>query len=313
MKIYAKILLVTAVLVSFTSEAADDNSSTDLDILAQRGKGVVTQEMFTARVDKIPADSREATLRNSNRLRDVVGGLLLRAQLAADAREAGFDKEKVVQDRMQLAADNELAEAWLDHYIEMQPKADFEQLAREKFILSKDNLLSSPKIDVSHILVSTKDRSDDEAKALADDIYAQLEANPDQFDALVVEYSEDPSAASNHGSFKDVEKGDMVKPFEEAAFAMQPGEISKPVKTEFGYHIIRLDAYMPPEDLEFEDVKQQLIAKERKRHAERVRTDYLQSLTSLNVDMTEAQLAEAFQRLLGDTGAGNEVKDGDSE
>lgn len=313
MKIYVKILLVTALLVSFTSEAADDNSSTDLDILAQRGKGVVTQEMFTARVDRIPADSREAALRNSNRLRDVIGGLLLRAQLAADAREAGFDKGKVVQDRMKLAADNELAEAWLDHYVEMQPKADFEQLAREKFILSKDNLLSSPQIDVSHILVSTKDRSDDEARALADDIYAQLEANPDQFDELVVKYSEDPSAASNHGSFKGVEKGDMVKPFEEAAFAMQPGEISKPVKTEFGYHIIRLDAYTPPENLEFEDVKQQLIATEQKRHAERVQKDYLQSLTSLNVDMTEAQLAEAFQRLFGDTGAGNEVKDGDSE
>ena len=68
-------------------------------------KGVVTQQMFSARADKIPADIREPTLRNGNRLRDVINGMLLRAQLAADAREAGFDQNQVVIDRMKLAAE----------------------------------------------------------------------------------------------------------------------------------------------------------------------------------------------------------------
>ena len=60
-------------------------------MLATRGKGVVTQDEFAARADRIPADARVATLRNQNRLQDVINNLLLRAQLAADAKDAGFD------------------------------------------------------------------------------------------------------------------------------------------------------------------------------------------------------------------------------
>jgi len=312
MKAVQKVLLITTISMSLTCEAADD-SDVDLEILAQRGKGVVTQEMFTARADKIPADIRAPTLRNGNRLRDVINSMLLRAQLAADAREAGFDKEKVIRDRMQLAAESELADAWLEHYIDMQPEADYEQLASERFLLTKDSAVSSPKIDVSHILVSTGERSDEDAMALANDIYQQLLANPDMFDDLVMQYSEDPSAKSNRGSFKNVERGDMVKSFDEAAFALQPGEISTPVKTEYGYHIIRLDAYYPPKKQTFEDVKTQLIEAERKRHRERIERDYLERLTGLEVHMSEEQLGEMVSRNFGDKKGDPEAKRDDSE
>lgn len=309
---FLKSMIVTTVMVSVSGMAAED-AGENLDILAQRGKGVVTQEEFTARAHEIPADVREPTLRNGNRLRDVLNTMLLQAQLAADAKAAGYDKEEIVIDRMQLAAENELAEAWLEHYVDMQPEADYEQLAREKFLLTKDNAMSQPTIDVSHILVSTKERPDEEAKALADDIYQQLQDNPAAFSELVVQYSEDPSAASNKGSFVNIKEGDMVKPFEDAAFALKPGEISAPVKTQYGYHIIRLDAYYPPRQQTFEDVKVQLIESERKKHRERVKRDYLESLTALDVHMTEAQLGEMVSRNFGDKAPDSEVKKDDSE
>jgi len=312
MKFLSGILLTVTILINVNARA-DEASADDLDILAQRGKGVVTQEEFTARADRIPADIRAPTLRNGNRLRDVINSMLLRAQLAADAKEAGFDKEKVVIDRMHLAAEDELAQAWLDHYVNMQPPADYEQLARETFLLTEDSAYSSPKIDVSHILVSTKERSDEDAKALADEIYQQLQDNPAEFDDLVAEYSEDPSAESNHGSFKNVNKGDMVKPFEDVAFALQPGEISVPAKTEYGYHVIRLDAYYPPKKQTFDDVKERLIAQERKKHRERLERDYLERLTALEVHMSEEQLGEMVSRNFGEKAADAEVKDDDSE
>ena len=311
MNIFSKLLLVVALLLSFRSEAEDTEDTKE--ILAQRGKGIVTQQMFTARADKIPADIREPTLRNGNRLRDVINGMLLRAQLAADAREAGFDQNQVVIDRMKLAAEYELAEAWLQHYVDMQPEADYEQLARESFLLRQESMVSEPKIDVSHILVSTKERSDEEAKAIADDIYQQLLADPDLFAELVTKYSEDPSASSNHGSFTAVNMGDMVKPFEDAAFALDEGGISEPVKTTFGYHIIRLDAHIPPEKIEFEDVKDQLLESERKKHDERLKVDYLESLTSLDVQMTEEQLGEMVSRQFGEKYVPPEAKEDKSE
>jgi peptidyl-prolyl cis-trans isomerase C len=312
MKNFSGKILIVALMISFAC-VADEARDVDLDILAQRGKGVVTQEMFTARADQIPADIRTPTLRSGNRLRDVINSMLLKSQLAADAREAGFDKEKIVVDRMQLAAENELAQAWLEHYVDMQPDADYEQLAREQFLLNQENIISSPKIDVSHILVSTDKRSDEEAKALANDIYQQIEADPEKFDELVMEYSEDPSAKSNRGSFKNIKKGDMVKPFEDAAFALQPGEISVPVKTQYGYHIIRLDAYYPPRKQTFEEVKDQLIESERKKHRERIERDYLESLTGLDVQMSEEQLGEMVRRNFGDKRENPEAKDDDSE
>ena len=312
MKIFPMLLLIAALLYGFNIEAADAVVN-EKEILAQRGKGVVTQQMFSARANKIPADVREPTLRNGNRLKDVINGMLLRAQLAADARDAGFDQEQVVIDRMKLAADYELAEAWLQHYVDMQPEADYEQLARENFLLNKDSMLSGPKIDVSHILVSTRERPVEEAGALADDIYQQLAADPELFGEFVTKYSEDPSAASNHGSFAGVKKGEMVEPFETAAFALAEGEISEPVRTEFGYHIIRLDAHIAPEAIEFEDIKAQLVESERKKHDERIKVDYLESLTALEVYMTEEQLGEMVVRQFGEESAEPEVTDENSE
>lgn len=306
----ASIVFLSSVFSWLSMSVAADEPVDQSEILAQRGKGIITYQQFSARADKIPADKRFSTLRSGKRLQDVLASMLLRFQLAADAREAGFDKEQIVIDRMKLAADFELAEAWINHYVEMQPDADYEQLAFEYFQLNKSEIMSSPKIDVSHILVSSRDRSDEEAKALADSIYQKISENPSSFDALVVEYSEDPSASSNKGKFLKVKKGDMVMAFEAAAFAMEPEEISEPVKTEFGYHIIRLDAYYEPENMQFADVKEQLIEIERKKHDERIKKDYLESLTALDVQMSKAQLEEMVRRQFGEEMIGSEGKDG---
>lgn len=289
-------LKVSCCLLTILCYSQSFASSEETQVLAQRGKGIVTHSMFTARADKIPATSRLLTLRDRNRLRDIINGLLVQAQLAADARDAGFDKEAIVIDRMQLAADTELAEAWLQHYLEIQPEGNYEQLALEYYQLHQENILSSPKIDVSHILVSTEERSEENAKELADSISLQLAQDPASFDQLVLEYSEDPSASSNKGKFSSVKKGDMVKPFEKVAFALEAGEISAPVRTEFGYHIIRLDAYIAPEQIDFDEVKEQLMERERKKHQDRIKMDYLGGLTSLNVEMTEEALQEMVRR-----------------
>lgn len=291
------LLMVTSCFAAVLQAQEPDNN---LDIFAERGKGVVTQDDFEARADRIPEHSRQITLRDRNRVNNLLQGLLIASQLAADAREAGFDKEKIVVDRMRLAAETELADAWLSHYVETRSTADFEALAHEYYILNGKTILSSPKVDVTHILISTKERSDADAKELVDTIYDQLLESPAEFDQLVIEYSEDPSAASNKGKFKNVKKGDMVKEFEVAAFALQQGEISKPVKTGFGYHIIRLDAYTRPKQMEFDEVKDQLIAMQREKHNERVKIDYLDSLNSQEVRMSEDQLKEMVRRQFGE-------------
>lgn len=270
------------------------------EILAKRGDGIVTQAMFTAQADKIPAKARLAALRHGGRLQDVINTMLMRAQLAADARKAGYQNEQMMIDRMQLAAEAELAAAWMEHYVDTQPEGDYEQLALEYYQLHQDEMLTPETIDVSHILISMKDRSQEDAFALATSVRAKIEADPARFNDLVSEYSDDPSAASNAGHFYEVKPGDMVKEFDKASFALEENEITEPVKTQFGYHIIRLDSHTPAEKRSFEQVKQRLMEKEKKGHRNRLKQDYMARLSSQDVEMSEEQLTELIKRLFGE-------------
>ena len=83
--------------------------------------------------------------------------------------------------------------------------------------------------DVRHILVKTKKQ--------ADELYAQLDNGAD-FAALAKQYSEDTGSKANGGKLT-ISKGQTVAPFDETAFLLKKNDISKPVKTEFGYHIIQ--------------------------------------------------------------------------
>ena len=85
-------------------------------------------------------------------------------------------------------------------------------------------------IRASHILVKSKIK--------AEEIEEELKMDPKKFSQLAKEFSECPSKKKGGklGSFK---RGQMVKPFEKAAFALQKGQISEIVKTEFGYHLIK--------------------------------------------------------------------------
>lgn len=96
----------------------------------------------------------------------------------------------------------------------------------------KNNVDQFFEVTASHILVAT------ESEAIA--VKSRLDQG-DDFADLAKELSTDPSAKENGGSLGSFSHGAMVAPFDQAVFAMKPGEISIPVKTEFGYHIIRCE------------------------------------------------------------------------
>ncbi len=99
-------------------------------------------------------------------------------------------------------------------------------------------------IKPSHILFMARQKDPqskwDEAEQRADSVYKVLQ-NGGDFAELARNHSQDPGTARNGGQLPWLTKGQLVKEFEDVAFAMKKGEISKPVKTAFGYHIIRLD------------------------------------------------------------------------
>lgn len=126
---------------------------------------------------------------------------------------------------------------------------------------------------VSHILLAAaKDApaaERDKAKAKAQDLLQQLRAKPKQFADLARRHSQDPGSASRGGDLDFFAKGAMVKPFEEAAFALKEGQLSDVVETDFGFHILLLTGIKAPKTPSFEVMRAQLEADLRKQQAQR--------------------------------------------
>ena len=116
----------------------------------------------------------------------------------------------------------------------------------------------------AHILIAVKpDASDADkaaAKKKADDIAARAKASPAKFAELAKQYSEDPGSAGQGGDLGSNPRGTMVKAFDDAVFAMKPGEIVGPVQSEFGFHVIKLAGITPARTLSFDEAKGPLEA-----------------------------------------------------
>ncbi|NML15452.1 SurA N-terminal domain-containing protein [Azohydromonas caseinilytica] len=136
----------------------------------------------------------------------------------------------------------------------------------------------------SHILIaSDKDQPAAErakAKAKAEALLAELRKNPASFADVAKKESQDPGSAQKGGDLDFFARGAMVKPFEDAAFAMKPGEISNVVETDFGYHIIRLDAVRGGEKKPFEAVRGEIEAEVRKQLAQSRYTEAAEQFTN---------------------------------
>ena len=105
----------------------------------------------------------------------------------------------------------------------------------------KDSIPPFPStVKLKHLLIKVVPDSSQEQKtvALLNDLRGRLIKKTSTFESLAADYSQDPGSKNSGGSLGFVRRGSLVTPFEAVAFNLSPGEISKPVKTDFGYHII---------------------------------------------------------------------------
>lgn len=146
--------------------------------------------------------------------------------------------------------------------------ADFLKKAQDYFNLYKSEWERPETVTAQHILISAKaGDSSAEAAALkkAQDLRAR--ADKEDFGKLAGAYSEDPGSKAKQGKLDAFSRGKMVKEFEDAAFALKPGQISQPVKSPFGYHLIKVTAHDPGHQVTFDEVKekvaQRVLAREK--------------------------------------------------
>jgi peptidyl-prolyl cis-trans isomerase D len=128
----------------------------------------------------------------------------------------------------------------------------------------KDSLSVPEQVQASHILISVKPDggtdADAVAKARAETIAARAKLPGADFAKLANENTDDPSGKGQGGKLPAFSHGQMVPEFESAAFSMEPGEVRGPVKSQFGYHIIKLEAKTPARTRSFPEARGMLAA-----------------------------------------------------
>lgn len=124
-----------------------------------------------------------------------------------------------------------------------------------------DEFVVSEQLRTSHILIAVPPGATAEVRSTqrgkAQGILDRIKKGAD-FAALARQSSQDPASAANGGKVPDFGRGRMVRPFEDAAFALAPGGLSDLVETEYGFHIIKLHERLPSRKLAFDEVAKRL-------------------------------------------------------
>lgn len=269
---------------NFQTEGTFDQSVYDA-FTASRGRGGSAQIKAEIRANyrsqQVVSGYQESALILPNEVRDL---------LEIQAEQRSFDlitvKKSDFNDSVSVSDvdvsdyyESNIDEFMLDDrvsisYIELDKAQVAESVVIDDSIVSAnyDDYASSFVADetrlTSHILLNTGDGvDDDEQLTKAQDLIAQLNAGAD-FAELAKANSQDLGTASNGGSLGDVERGQMVAEFEQATFSLSEGQISEPVKTQFGYHVIKVAKINASKVESFEELRFQLELEERDRLAD---------------------------------------------
>jgi len=276
--------LRTAAAFSAVVFAWSAHADAPADVLVRAPEAVVTRADWDAEITRVPPDQRVAFTTNPQRVQTALTSLVVNRTLAERARAQGIDKDPVVQQRMVLEADRALA-ALMVEKIEKDAGAEFDRAternlarARELYLVNRAKYANSEEVDVSHILFDSSKRGKDAALAAANEARAKLAAGED-FAALALALSDDPSAARNKGRLDWNPRGRFDPAFEAAAFALRnPGDLSEPVSTRFGYHVIRLEGRKPARQQAFDEVRDQILADMRKKHVSDARESTISAI-----------------------------------
>jgi peptidyl-prolyl cis-trans isomerase C len=218
----------------------------------------MTAGQFDALIDTLPEQVR-AQARGAGRTQ-LAQNLARVLVLAKEARRLKIDESPAYKTQYEFQASNLLAgllftqitkdakvgEEDLKKYYE-EHKTEYEQIhARHILIRFQGSQVS--------IKAGQKDLTEAEALAKAQSLRQRIQAGED-FAKLATQESDDTGSGANGGDLGTFRHGQMVPTFEQAAFAMKPGEVSQPIKTQFGYHVIRLES---KDTKSFEEVRPDL-------------------------------------------------------
>ncbi len=243
-------------------------------------------------LEMAPVDAQIKLLNNKTQLNEQLEQLYLRKVLAEMAVNEGLDKQGLNAERLEAIRNEALYLLKLDA-LRKSNKKDYTKYAQQLYLVNQAEYSGAARVDAAHILISTKTLSDAEALAKAQEIRQQLMQGAN-FNELALKESDDKTVKKNKGEMGAFTSEQMVKPFSDAVFAMQVGEISEPVKTKYGYHLIKLNKIILAGVKPFDEVKAGIINKLEVKDWETARTAFFAQIVKENEMQIEELAVDAF-------------------
>jgi parvulin-like peptidyl-prolyl isomerase len=232
------------------------------------GEEKITAKQFEQFVQGLPEQYRSAAMGPMKR--QIADQFVQVRLLAQEARKRGLDKDPVVLSQMQFQSDNLLAGAL---YRKMQDEVKGDEAALKAAYDARKSEFEQ--VQARHILIRYKgspvplgkdkaDLTEEQSLGKATELRKRIVAGED-FAAVAKAESDDTGSGANGGDLGSFRRGQMVPEFEKVAFALPVGEVSEPLKTQFGYHIIKVEKR---ESKNLEEVKNELVPELAKKAAD---------------------------------------------
>jgi parvulin-like peptidyl-prolyl isomerase len=241
----------------------------DKVVMQHQGTSFRQSDVVRAVKSFVPPEQLGAVFADEKKLRDTIARIFVQRKLAEEASVRQLSPEDIATiEEAKLRAQSQVQ---IEYLLKKHPEPDFEAIAKETYTANKEAYATQERVHVEHVLIDLKSRKEDEALARAEEVIALLNKGDRKFADVAKEYSDDPSATRNGGDLGFFSKGAMVKAFEEKAFAMtKTGELSAPVRTDFGFHVIRYLGRESAGYLPFEQVKDRLVKEEKSKFRNKV-------------------------------------------
>lgn len=295
MKAFNKIMIpITAsalLLGACGSDATDSKENTLIsskagdvkveDVMKKIGKDQIASKSFSIVLDKILADKYKDKVDTKDIDKDIK---------KEEKQYGGKDQFESVLKQQGMSMD--------DYKEQKRLSAYQKELLNDKVKVSDKEIKDNTK-KASHILIKVKSKdsdkeglSDKKAKQKAEEIQKEVSKDPSKFGEIAKKESMDKSSAKKDGSLGYVTKGQMMDSFDKALFKLKEGEVSKVVKTDYGYHIIKADKETDFNS-EKSNLKSKILEQKIQKNPKLLTDAYKDILDEYNVDYKDRDIKKA--------------------
>lgn len=252
-----------ALLLAAFSACSDKPEGSTKALAIINGKEITASE-FDLRWSQVPEFARK-TYAGPDGRKKFLEELITRELLLQEARKRGLDRDRALVERVERFKERSVLDNLMREEVDSRITVTLEEM-KAYYAANPESFTSHDDLRASHILVKTEEDALDARKRLD---------QGEDFAALARKVSLDLATRFKGGDLGPIKKGQTIPQFEKTLLALKVGEISHPVATQFGYHIIKLNARASGAPLSFEDakdlVKEQIqVEKKRKRFDELV-------------------------------------------